>query len=227
MAAKRGDVDGTIDAYLDHLTTERGLARHSIEAYGRDLSAFAKTLDLRKVRRASAIGAEAVRVHRARLSRAGLAPRSQAGPWRRSAAISATSSASACTTAPTSGACRCAARRRGPGRARRRDVTASSRTSRRPPAARSATARCSSHVRDGPRVSEAAALTGAQLRIDEGFVTVMGKGGKERIVPLGRRAKGARGVPATERPRLVGARPASGSSCGRGKRSAGSRSGSS
>jgi len=60
----------------------------------------------------------------------------------------------------------------------------------------------------GLRVSEAAALTGAQLRIDDGFVTVMGKGGKERIVPLGRRAKEALAVYlATERPRLVGARP--------------------
>jgi len=42
VAAKRGDVDGTIDAYLDHLTTERGLARHSIAAYGRleDVSSY-------------------------------------------------------------------------------------------------------------------------------------------------------------------------------------------
>jgi integrase/recombinase XerD len=57
-------------------------------------------------------------------------------------------------------------------------------------------------------VSEAAALTGAQVRIEEGFVTVMGKGGKERVVPLGRQAKDALSAYlATERPRLVGARP--------------------
>jgi integrase/recombinase XerD len=60
----------------------------------------------------------------------------------------------------------------------------------------------------GLRVSEAAALTGTQLRIAEGFVTVMGKGGKERIVPLGRQAKEAlEAYLAAERPRLVGARP--------------------
>ena len=60
----------------------------------------------------------------------------------------------------------------------------------------------------GLRVSEVAALTGVQLHLDEGFVKVLGKGGKERVVPLGRRAKAALGAYlAEERPRLAGPRP--------------------
>jgi len=60
----------------------------------------------------------------------------------------------------------------------------------------------------GLRVSEAAALTGAQLHLAEGYVMVVGKGGKERVVPLGRRAKAALATYLEqERPRLVGTRP--------------------
>src|SRR5262249_27239138 len=60
----------------------------------------------------------------------------------------------------------------------------------------------------GLRVSEVAALTGSQLRLDEGFVTVLGKGGKERVVPLGRQAKEAlASYLATARPRLAGPQP--------------------
>ncbi|MFT4570451.1 MAG: integrase/recombinase XerD [Hyphomicrobiaceae bacterium] len=33
-----------VDEYLDHLATERGLSRHSMDAYGRDLSRFADTM---------------------------------------------------------------------------------------------------------------------------------------------------------------------------------------
>jgi integrase/recombinase XerD len=60
----------------------------------------------------------------------------------------------------------------------------------------------------GLRVSEAATLRGAQVNLEAGFVTVAGKGGKERVVPLGRPAQAAlRAYLAEERPRLCGARP--------------------
>jgi integrase/recombinase XerD len=60
----------------------------------------------------------------------------------------------------------------------------------------------------GLRVSEAVALRGAQLDLGAGFVTVLGKGGKERVVPLGRPARAAlEAYLAHERPRLLGGRP--------------------
>lgn len=43
----------------------------------------------------------------------------------------------------------------------------------------------------GIRVSEAASLKMADLNMDVGFMKCLGKGQKERIVPFGRRAKGA------------------------------------
>ena len=45
----------------------------------------------------------------------------------------------------------------------------------------------------GLRVSELAGLTLQQLDLDHGFVRVFGKGGKERVVPVGRKACAALG----------------------------------
>ena len=42
----------------------------------------------------------------------------------------------------------------------------------------------------GLRVSELVGLTFGQLRLDEGFLVTFGKGGKERIVPVGAQAEG-------------------------------------
>jgi integrase/recombinase XerD len=62
----------------------------------------------------------------------------------------------------------------------------------------------------GLRVSEAVGLRGSQVRLegDAGFVTVVGKGGKERVVPLGRAARAAlEAYLVEERPRLLRGRP--------------------
>jgi integrase/recombinase XerD len=53
----------------------------------------------------------------------------------------------------------------------------------------------------GLRVSELAALKLAEINLEDGFLVCRGKGGKERIVPLGRSACGAiKGYLATARP---------------------------
>ena len=43
----------------------------------------------------------------------------------------------------------------------------------------------------GLRVSEATTLRTTQVNLEAGFVTVLGKGNKERVVPLGRAARAA------------------------------------
>jgi integrase/recombinase XerD len=210
MGRGAADVDGTIDAYLDHLATERGLARRSIEAYGRDLGAFAQTIAGRGIRRPASIDAAIVRAHLAGLARRGLSSRSQA---RALAAIR--------------GYLRFLAREHLHEGEDVRDVRIRRPPSRLPGALGSGDVtrlvedeppKARRPLRDrallevlyatGLRVSEVAALTGVQLHLDEGFVKVLGKGGKERVVPLGRRAKAALGAYlAEERPRLAGPRP--------------------
>jgi integrase/recombinase XerD len=210
MARGTADVDGTIDAYLDHLATERGLARRSIEAYGRDLGAFAKTVASRGIRRPAALDAAVVRAHLATLARKGLSSRSQA---RALAAIR--------------GYLRFLAREHLHAGEDVRDVRVRRPPSRLPGAlgagdvtrlVEDAPPKARRPLRDrallevmyatGLRVSEVAGLTGAQVHLDEGFVSVVGKGGKERVVPLGRRAKEALAAyVAEERPRLAGPRP--------------------
>lgn len=208
--ARALDVDGAIDAYLDHLASERGLARRSIEAYGRDLCAFARTLAERGVRRPAAIDAAAIRAHLAILTRQGLRPRSQA---RALAAVRGFVRFLARDDLADDRAIRDLRIRQPPARlpgalgggdvARLVEET--------PPASRR-------RLRDrallelmyatGLRVSEVASLTGAQLRLDEGYVRVVGKGGKERVVPLGRQARDAVALYVRdERPGLVGRRP--------------------
>lgn len=210
MARGTADVDGTIDAYLDHLATERGLARKSVEAYARDLAAFARYLVARRVRAAGKIGATEVRGHLAALGGRGLSSRSQA---RALAAIR--------------GYLRFLAREHLHAGEDVRDVRVRRPPSRLPGAlgagdvtrlVEDAPPKARRPLRDrallevmyatGLRVSEVAGLTGAQVHLDEGFVSVVGKGGKERVVPLGRRAKEALAAyVAEERPRLAGARP--------------------
>ena len=43
-AARQAGVDEAVKRYLDHLTVERGLARHTLEAYRRDLERYAGVL---------------------------------------------------------------------------------------------------------------------------------------------------------------------------------------
>jgi integrase/recombinase XerD len=69
--------DRWIDAYLDHLRVERGLSRHTLEAYAADLSRYLGMLESAGSDVASAGPAE-LSVVVARLREAGLSTRSQA-----------------------------------------------------------------------------------------------------------------------------------------------------
>ena len=75
---KENALDTALDAFLDHLVTERGLASNTIGAYGRDLRGYVDTLEGLGITRTERIEDEAVEYHLARLSRGGLKASSRA-----------------------------------------------------------------------------------------------------------------------------------------------------
>src|SRR5689334_16562268 len=48
LMARRLSIDEGVDLYLAHLKVERGLARHTLDGYGRDLARFAGFLAARE-----------------------------------------------------------------------------------------------------------------------------------------------------------------------------------
>jgi integrase/recombinase XerD len=197
VAAERGKaagaIDRSVDSYLDHLATERGLARRSVEAYGRDLSAFVASLARRRVRRPQDIGADDVRAHLAVLADRGLAPRNQAR------ALAAVRSYLRWIVRELrlreDPAAHVHIRRHqgglphalGKGEAARL-VTATVPGGRRP---QRDLALLELLYACGLRVSEAVGLKTHEANLEAGYVTVIGKGGKERVVPLGQHARDA------------------------------------
>jgi len=203
-------VDDAIDTYLDHLATERGLARKSVEAYARDLAAFARYLIARRVRAPGKIGATEVRGHLAALGGRGLSSRSQA---RALAAIRGFVRFLARRRVLRDDPARTIRMRRTPNRLPRAlggqevgtllaQPADGERRGLRDRALLELLYAC------GLRVSEAVTLRGSQVDLAAGFVTVLGKGGKERVVPLGRPARTAlEAYLERERPQLLGGRP--------------------
>jgi integrase/recombinase XerD len=72
VLVKENKLDTALDAYLDHVMTERGLAANTVKAYGRDLRAYLDTLEGLGITSTGRIEDEAVEYHLARLSRSGL-----------------------------------------------------------------------------------------------------------------------------------------------------------
>ena len=203
-------LDEAVDEYLDHVATERGLARKSVEAYARDLGVFTRLLLARRVRSPGRIGTADVRAHLAALADRGLSPRSRA---RALAAVRGFLRFLAQRGLLADDPARTIRVRRPPVRLPRALGTADVGTLLAQP-----TEHERRGVRDrallellyacGLRVSEAIGLRGAQVDLVAGFVTVLGKGGKERVVPLGRPARAAlEAYLTTARPRLLRGRP--------------------
>jgi len=198
-------MDQLLDQFMNYLAVERGLARNTLDAYGRDLARYLASLHTQGVTRAQAIEARHVMLFLGSLKDAGLAPRS------RSRVLVALRtfhkflvSERLCTSNPTG---QVAAPRRLaalPKTLSPRDVET---------LLASPTGETALAVRDramfetlyatGLRVSELVTLQLSDLQLDVGYLTAFGKRSKQRIVPLGASAVMAlRVYLATARPRF-------------------------
>jgi integrase/recombinase XerD len=67
-----------VDQYLDHLSVERALSRHTLLAYGQDLNAFVSFAQAQQVEQVSELSSELIRLWLAELKRVGNSARSSA-----------------------------------------------------------------------------------------------------------------------------------------------------
>lgn len=202
--------------FLDHLTVERGLAANTVAAYGRDLTRYATFLERRGIEDPTAVDPAAVRAFVAALSASTHGPDDR--PYASTSVVRALSAVRSFHRFLV---------REG---ILDHDPTADVRRPRLPRALPKALpledverllAAPDDHtpagLRDrailellygaGLRVSEMTALDVDDLDLDDGAVRVLGKGGKEREVPIGRHARDALGAYlARARPALAGPR---------------------
>jgi integrase/recombinase XerD len=195
----RDDVSSQIERFLDHLTVERGLSRHTIAAYRRDLARYAEFLGRRRVHDATVVTTRNVTAHIAGVSSS---THGDGVPYRATSVVRALSSIRAfhrflmregeADVDPTAGVIRPRLPQRLP---RPLSVDEVGRILAQP---RGSTAQ---GIRDravletlygaGLRVSELVGLDVDDVDLDEGRVRVLGKGSKERDVPLGRYGRDA------------------------------------
>ena len=190
-AAKVSDSSALVDAYLDHLRVERRLASHTVESYSRDLAALGRFADEQGMG-LDALTRQGLETFVRQLMAGGLSPRSVA---------------------------RSVASIRGFYRflVLDRRLAASPADDLRAPHAWPALPKCLTldevdtllaqpdpdtprGLRDrallellyatGLRVSELVGLRQADVNLDAGYLTCTGKGGKQRIVPIGDEAVG-------------------------------------
>ncbi len=76
--ARRLSLDEAVDLFLDHLKVERGLARHTLDAYGRDLARFGQFVSDRGREDVDDVNAADITEHLIALAEAKLSPRSRA-----------------------------------------------------------------------------------------------------------------------------------------------------
>jgi integrase/recombinase XerD len=183
--ARRLGLDEAVDLFLDHLKVERGLARLTLEAYGRDLARFTAFLVERGRAEVDDIAPVDVTDFLIELTRAGLAARSRA---RTLVAVRGlckhlvgehwlAADPAALVDAPRSG-------RRLPGVLGEAAVAKLIATPPDTPRGRRDAAMIELAYGSGLRVSELVALPLADVNLHSGFVRVTGKGQKTRVVPL-------------------------------------------
>ncbi len=179
-----------VERYLESLLLERGLSKRTVEAYGSDLSRLGDSLGKLGVDPLEA-DQEAIAAHLRRLRRQGLSPRSIAralvtirGFYRHLEEVGERPDNPAVNLSPP--------------RLWRRLPKVLTEAQVETLLAAPDLERLSG-IRDkamlellyatGLRVSELVGLQLSQLRLDFGFIVVLGKGGKERVVPVGEQAE--------------------------------------
>lgn len=202
-------LDAAVDLFLDHVKVERGLARNSVLAYGRDLAKFRRFCADEGLAEAEAVERDHILSYLDGQARAKLAPRSQA----RGLVALRQLFRYLCAE-----------------RHLRRDPTANVELPRlgRPlpvtltldeveallaqppldsPRGLRDAAMLDTLYATGLRVSELVHLRLLDVNLNEQFLSTVGKGGKERLVPLGQRARDRiADYLASARPALLGGR---------------------
>ncbi|MEO8549094.1 MAG: site-specific tyrosine recombinase XerD [Kofleriaceae bacterium] len=184
--ARRLALDEAVDLFLDHVKVERGLARHTIEAYGRDLARFVTFVTERGRADVDDITTPDLTDYLIELASAGLAARSRA---RALVAIRGLfrhligerwleADPSALIDAPR-------VAKRIPGVLGEEAVARLIATPPDTPRGRRDIAMIELAYASGLRVSELVTLAVADVNLSHGFVRVTGKGQKTRLVPVG------------------------------------------
>jgi len=174
-----------VDAWLGHLTVERGLARMTISSYRRDLDKLVTMLDARGAA-IEALDARAVTEWILSLSAAGLALRSQT---RHLSALRGLCrwlvTEKVLPDDPCARIDRPRTGRKLPAVLTPREVVALLETpDERTPRGQRDAAMLHVMYAAGLRVSELVSLQLGEVNLESGFVTPLGKGGKRRVVPI-------------------------------------------
>lgn len=187
------DLFSSVDLYMDHVATERGLARNSVDAYGRDMRMFLEVLDRRHVSSVGEIAAEDVRMFISAMNRRGLSASSRARAMSavrgffkflmREGIIDKTPMAELRVGRQP----RKLPKQVGGSQIER--LLAEARGD--DPLAVRDRAMLELVYACGLRVSELVGLETSRLNVREGYLRVVGKGSKERAVPVGRSALAA------------------------------------
>jgi integrase/recombinase XerD len=183
--ARRLALDEAVDLFLDHLKVERGLARHTLDSYGRDLARLTAFLADRGRQDVDDVTELDITDHLLALAEGGLAPRSRAralvamrGLFRHLVGERwLDADPTALIDAPRTA-------KRLPGVLGEDAVTRLIATPPDTPRGRRDAAMIELAYASGLRVSELVTIALADVNLNQGFVRVTGKGNKTRLVPL-------------------------------------------
>ncbi len=195
----RDALSSQVQRFLDHLSVERGLSGNTVAAYRRDLSRYARFMKGRGIRGARRVDELTVAAFIAQLS---ASTHGDGKPYRASSVVRALSSVRSfhrflvregeSDRDPAIGVVRPRLHR---GLPRPMSVDEAGRLLEAPPEGTATGIRDRAILETlygaGLRVSELVGLDVDDVDIEEGSVRVLGKGGKERKVPLGRFAREA------------------------------------